>query len=144
VLAAAVLASPFGRRRIVRPGLQVARELLTVLRQPVRAVQLLIGSVGSLVIPGLGLAASMAAFDSRVPLVAVVAIFLIGHTLGHIAPIPGGLGPVEALTAAGLSAVGTAPTLAVAAVLTMRVLTYWLPVLPGIAMFRYLQHRGII
>jgi glycosyltransferase 2 family protein len=36
------------------------------------------------------------------------------------------------------------PTAAVAAVLTSRLLTYWLPVLPGIGMFRYLQHRCII
>jgi hypothetical protein len=33
---------------------------------------------------------------------------------------------------------------AVAAVLTSRLLTYWLPVLPGIGMFRYLQHHSVI
>jgi undecaprenyl-diphosphatase len=45
---------------------------------------------------------------------------------------------------AGLTALGTAPTVAVATVLTMRLLTYWLPVLPGIATFRYLQDHGIV
>jgi uncharacterized membrane protein YbhN (UPF0104 family) len=142
--ATAVLGSPFGRRRFVRPGLRVAGELLAALRQPARAVQLLAGTLGSLVVPGLGLAATLTAFDAHVPVFAVLVVFMIGQTLGHIAPIPGGLGAVEALTVAGLSAVGTEATLAVAAVLTMRVLTYWLPVLPGIAMFRYLQHHRII
>ena len=33
---------------------------------------------------------------------------------------------------------------AVAAVLTSRLLTYWLPALPGIATFRYLQHHDIV
>jgi undecaprenyl-diphosphatase len=144
VAATAVLFSPFGRRRIVRPGLRVTRELLGVLRQPLRAVQLIGGATGYLVISGLGLAATLAAFDAHVPVLAVIVVFIIGHTLGHIAPIPGGLGPTEALTIAGLTALGTAPTVAVATVLTMRLLTYWLPVLPGIATFRYLQHHGIV
>jgi undecaprenyl-diphosphatase len=144
VAAVAVLLSPYGRRRFLRPGLGVAVELLAAVRQPVRAVQLLTGTIGSLVVPGLGLAASLAAFDANVPVLAVLAVFVIGQTLGHIAPIPGGLGAVEALMVAGLTAVGTPPTLAVAAVLTARVLTYWLPVLPGILTFRYLQHHNIV
>jgi glycosyltransferase 2 family protein len=144
VAATALLASPFGRRRFVRPGLRVAGELLAALRRPVRAAQLFVGSFGTLAAPGLGLAATLAAFGARVPVLAVLAVFLIGHTFGHIAPIPGGLGPVEVLMVAGLAALGTVSTLAVVAVLTMRVLTYWLPVLPGIAMFRYLQHHNVI
>jgi undecaprenyl-diphosphatase len=142
--ATAVLLSPFGRRRFVRPGLRVARELLGALRRPLRAFQLFGGATGYLVVSGLGLAATLAAFDAHVPVLAVVAVFVIGQTLGHIAPIPGGLGPTEALMVAGLTAVDVAPTVAVATVLTNRLLTYWLPVLPGIATFRYLQHHGII
>jgi uncharacterized membrane protein YbhN (UPF0104 family) len=144
VAATAVLFSPFGRRKVVRPGLRVTRELLSALRQPLRAVQLIGGATGYLLISGLGLAATLAAFDTHVPVVAVIVVFIVGNTLGHIAPIPGGLGPTEALTIAGLTALGTAPTVAVATVLTMRLLTYWLPVLPGIATFRYLQHHNIV
>jgi glycosyltransferase 2 family protein len=144
VAATALLFSPFGRRRIVGPGLRVTRELLGVLRQPLRAVQLIGGVTGYLLISGLGLVATLAAFDAHAPVLAVIVVFVIGHTLGHIAPIPGGLGPTEALTIAGLTALGTAPSVAVATVLTMRLLTYWLPVLPGIATFRYLQHHGIV
>jgi glycosyltransferase 2 family protein len=144
VAATAVLWSPFGRRKVVAPGLRVTRELLGALRRPLRAVQLFGGATAYLVVSGLGLAATLAAFDTQVPVLAAIAVFMIGQTLGHIAPIPGGLGPTEALMVAGLTAVGTTPTAAVAAVLTMRLLTYWLPVLPGIAAFRYLQHHRIV
>ncbi|GEL19799.1 lysylphosphatidylglycerol synthase transmembrane domain-containing protein [Pseudonocardia asaccharolytica] len=144
VAAAAVLWSPFGRRRVVRPGLRVTRELLGTVRQPRRAVELFGGATAYLVISGLGLSATLVAFDQHVPVPAVVAVFVIGHTLGHIAPVPGGLGATEALTIAGLTGLGVAPPAAVATVLTMRLLTYWLPVLPGIAVFRYLQHHGIV
>ncbi len=144
VVAAIVLATPFGRRRFVRPVWPVVRELLATLRKPVRALQLFGGVTGHLVISGLGLSASLAAFHAQAPVLAVLAVFMVGQTLGHIVPIPGGIGPTEALMVGGLTALGIVPTVAVAAVLTARLLTYWLPVLPGIAAFRYLQHRQVV
>jgi undecaprenyl-diphosphatase len=144
VLAGVLLGSPFGRRRILTPAREVAGELLTTLHHRLRATQLLGGSLGYLVASAFGLAASLAAFEPHFPLLGVLTAFVVGQTLGHLAPIPGGLGAVEAVTIAGLTALGVAPGPAVSAVLTSRLLTYWLPVLPGIAMFRYLQHRGII
>lgn len=144
VVVAVVLASPFGRRRVVRPAVRVARELGTTMRQPRRAVQLFGGAAAYLGLSGAGLATSLAAFGYPVPVAAVLTVFVIGHTFGHIIPTPGGIGAVESLTVAGLTALGTPPTTAVLAVLTSRVLTYWLPIVPGIATFRYLQHRGAI
>ncbi|NKQ52435.1 phosphatase PAP2 family protein [Amycolatopsis sp. K13G38] len=144
VAGAAVLGSPWGRRRVVQPALRVLRELLATMRQPVRALQLWGGAAAYLAVSGLGLVTSLAAFHSTVPVFAVVTAFVIGHTFGHIIPTPGGLGAVESLTVGSLVAVGVGPAGAVAAVLVSRVLTYWLPVLPGIAVFRYLQHRRIV
>ena len=144
IAAVAVLVSPFGRRKVVQPGWQVTRELLATLRQPVRAVQLFGGTTANLVLSGLGLAACLAAFHEPVPVLGAVAVFLVGQTLGHVVPIPGGLGPTEALMIAGLTTLGTAPAVAVASTLAARLLTYWLPVLPGIVTFRYLQHHGIV
>lgn len=142
--AAAVLASPYGRRKVVRPAVRIMRNLAATLRQPVRAAQLFGGAAGYLAVSGLGLVASLAAFDPHVPIFAVLTVFVIGQTFGHIIPSPGGLGAVESLMVGGLVALGIPPTTSVAAVLTSRLLTYWLPVLPGIATFRYLQHRTII
>lgn len=144
IMAAALLGSPFGRRRILAPGREVASELLATLHHRLRAAQLFGGSLAHMVTSAFGLAASLAAFEPHFPLLAVLTAFVVGQTLGHLAPIPGGLGAVEAVTIAGLTALGIAQTAAVAAVLTSRLLTYWLPVLPGIAMFRYLQHHGTI
>jgi glycosyltransferase 2 family protein len=137
-------ASWFGRRRIIKPGREIAGELLATLHHRLRATQLFGGSLGYLVASAFGLATSLAAFEPHFPLLGVLTVFVVGQTLGHLVPIPGGLGAVEAVTVAGLTALGIAPGPAVSAVLTSRLLTYWLPVLPGIAMFRYLQHRGTI
>jgi undecaprenyl-diphosphatase len=144
VAAVAVVASPFGRRRLVAPAWTIARELLATLRQPVRALQLFGGTTANLVVSGLGLAACVAAFHAPVPVLGAIAVFMVGQTLGHVVPIPGGLGPTEALMIGGLSTLGIAPTVAVASTLAARLLTYWLPVLPGIVAFRYLQHQKIV
>jgi uncharacterized membrane protein YbhN (UPF0104 family)/membrane-associated phospholipid phosphatase len=144
IVAGAVLASPFGRRKAVRPAIAILTDLAGTLRQPVRAAQLFGGAAAYLAVSGLGLVTSLAAFAPQVPVFAVLTVFVIGQTFGHIIPSPGGLGAVESLMVGGLVALGIPPTTSVAAVLTSRLLTYWLPVLPGIATFRYLQHRSII
>jgi undecaprenyl-diphosphatase len=144
VVLGVVVGSPVGRRRVLRPTLDVAGQLWATVHDPLRAVQLFGGSLGYLVCSAFGLAASLAAFQPHFPLLGVLTVFVIGQTLGHLVPVPGGLGAVEAVTIAGLTTLGVASTTAVAAVLTSRLLTYWLPVLPGIAIFRYLQHHAVI
>ncbi len=144
----AFLATPYGRRRVWLPllhhGRDLARDLLPTLRHPVRATQLFGGSVLFLIVSGLGLAATLAAFDPQMPLIAVIAVYIVAQTLGQLAPTPGGLGAVEAAMVAGLTAVGIDPTNAVTAVLAMRVLTFWFPAVPGIVAFRILQHHNIV
>ncbi|MCW0212121.1 MAG: lysylphosphatidylglycerol synthase domain-containing protein [Pseudonocardia sp.] len=144
VLATVVLVSPSGRRRVLWPGLRIARELGATLRRPVRATQLFGGALGHMLASGAGLLASLAAFGDPVPVVGALAVFMVAQTLGHLLPVPGGIGPVEAMMIGGLITLGTVPGVAVAAVLVCRLLTYWIPVLPGIAAFRYLQHRTMI
>ena len=60
------------------------------------------------------------------------------------APTPGGLGAMEAALVAGFTAVGMDPAIAVAAVLSYRLATFWLPILPGWLAFRHLDRRGLI
>ncbi len=148
VAAAAVLASPFGRRKVWRPVVAATREtvrdLLPVLRHPVRTAELFGGAVVFLVLSAFGLVATLIAFGVDFPVLPAMAVFVVGSTLGQIAPTPGGLGAVEAALVAGLTAIGIPPPAAVAAVLASRVLTFWLPVLPGIAAFRLLQHHGVV
>ncbi len=144
VLAGIVIGSPFGRRRIVRPTIKVTRDLLRTLRHPGQAAMLFGGSTGVTLANGCALAAALAAFGADFSAPTVVAVYIAGAALAAPAPTPGNLGAVEAALVAGLTGVGVASTPAVAAVLTFRLLTFWLPMLPGLATFRYLQDRGIV
>jgi membrane-associated phospholipid phosphatase len=60
----------------------------------------------------------------------------LGFPSGHVA--------VEAALVVGLMALGVQTGPAVAGVLTYRLLTFWLPIIPGFLAFRYLQHRQVL
>jgi undecaprenyl-diphosphatase len=131
-------------RPVVNGARETIRELLPVLRHPVKTAELLGGGVVFLVLSAYGLVATLTAFGAEFSVLPVMAVFVVGSTLGQLLPTPGGLGAVEGALIAGLTAVGIQPADAIAAALTARVLTFWLPVLPGVITFRVLQHRGVV
>jgi glycosyltransferase 2 family protein len=139
-----LVGSPFGRRRVLAPGLRIGRELASALRHPVQALELFGGSAGVTLGNGLALVTSLAAFDTHFSIVSVLAVYVGGAALASAAPTPGNLGALEAALVAGLTGIGVHPEEAVAAVLTFRLLTFWLPILPGLAAFRFLQYRGTV
>jgi uncharacterized protein (TIRG00374 family) len=98
-------------------------------------------SVGLTLSYGLVLAASVGAFGGDVSLPAVLAVYLGGTAVAAASPTPGNLGAVEVALSAGLTTVGVAAGPAVAAVLLYRLLTFWLPVLPGFLAFLYMQKQ---
>ena len=148
IVASGLLASPYGRDRVWRPVRGFLHQLflavVPTVRRPVRAVQVVVGQVGFLGFSAAGLATTLSALGARYDVGTVIAVFIVASSLGQALPTPGGLGAVEGALVAGLTAIGINPTDAVAAALTARILTFWLPVLPGIAAFRLLQHRGMV
>ena len=86
----------------------------------------------------------MAAFDGGVSFAQAAAVYLGSSIVASAAPTPGGLGAMEAALVAGLTGVGMEGGIAVAAVLSYRLATYWLPILPGWVAFQVLERRNII
>jgi undecaprenyl-diphosphatase len=146
--AVAFLASPYGRRRVWRRVLDTSRQLLAAMgptmRKPLRSVQLIGGEVAFLAFTAAGIVATLYAIGGSFSVVQVVAVYIVASNLGQLLPTPGGLGAVEGALVAGLTAIGIPASTAIAAALVSRVLSFWLPVLPGIVAFRVLQHRGAI
>ena len=91
------------------------------------------------ILPALTLAAATAAVGIDLPLATVFAIYLVGSALAAASPTPGNLGAAEAALSAGLAGAGADPSEALAAVLIFRLLTFWLPILPGLVAFRWAQ-----
>ena len=54
------------------------------------------------------------------------------------------MGAVEAALAAGLTAAGLPGGIAVSAVLLFRLLTFWIPTIPGYLAFNWLTKKGYL
>ena len=147
-LAGIVLATRRGRRfaatRLL-PGLRSAAvSLRTAAASPVKLTLLAGGSALITLAYIAGLAASVEAFGGRAGIAEIGAVYLGAAVIAAASPTPGGLGAIEAALVAGLTGIGVPPGPAVSAVLTYRLATYWLPVLPGWAALRLLQRRSYV
>jgi uncharacterized membrane protein YbhN (UPF0104 family) len=144
----ALLAVPAVRRLIgkrVGPLLkEVVPRLITVAQRPVKLLE----GIGGILLLNLAyvgvLYACVAAFGGSMNLAVVAVVYLAGATIGQAAPTPGGLGAVEAALAAGLTAGGLDAGLAVSAVLLYRLVTFWLPTVPGYWAFNWLTKKGAL
>lgn len=84
------------------------------------------------------------ATGSQISFIQTIVVFALGLGGGAIAPTPGGLGGVELGLFAGLYASGLNTPEALSAVLLYRLISYWLPMLPGFLVFRQLlRHKAI-
>ncbi|MFI5662967.1 lysylphosphatidylglycerol synthase domain-containing protein [Streptomyces sp. NPDC051684] len=152
VLVLVVTSIPFLRKFVVTRVRSlfagVVPRMLDVLQRPRK---LLTGIGGMLLLTAcfvMCLDASIRAFGDEttttISLASVAVVFLAGNALGSAAPTPGGVGAVEATLTVGLIAVGLPKEVAAPAVLLYRLLTLWLPVLPGWLFFNHLTRKGAL
>jgi uncharacterized protein (TIRG00374 family) len=88
--------------------------------------------------------AALLALGAHPAILPAAVVYLAGNTVGSAAPTPGGLGAVEAVLTAGLSAIGIPAHEAIPAVLIFRVATFWLPIPAGWISFLVLQRNGTL
>ncbi|MGW2957597.1 lysylphosphatidylglycerol synthase domain-containing protein [Streptomyces sp. NPDC001220] len=151
VLVLVVTSVPFLRKfvstRVRSLFAGVVPRMLDVLQRPQKLVT---GIGGMLLLTAcfvMCLDASIRAFGnegSSLSIASVAVVFLAGNALGSAAPTPGGVGAVEATLTVGLIAVGLPKEVAAPAVLLYRLLTLWLPVLPGWLAFNHLSRKGAL
>ncbi len=145
-LSGLVMLLPRGRtllRDNLWPAVKAAVEgVQQVATAPAKLAQLFGGSFLVTTAYVAAMAMSLRAFGDASSLATVAFVYLAGSAVATAAPTPGGAGATEAVLAAGYSAVGIAPDVAVGAVLLFRALTFWLPILPGWLAFSWMQRTG--
>jgi undecaprenyl-diphosphatase len=134
----------FGATRVLPALRSGADSLRTVAASPVKLTLLVGGSALVTLAYIAGLAASIQAFGGGVGIEEIGAVYLGAAAIAAASPTPGGLGAIEAALVAGLTGVGMHAGPAVSAVLTYRLATYWLSILPGWISWRILQKRGYV
>jgi len=147
-VAAVLLAVPQTRTKLVGmvwPHLRRAwPRLLDALSSPLR----LAASAGAnLLLTAaylLAFIAALRAVGAHPAILPAAVVYLAGNAVGAAAPTPGGLGGVEAVLVAGLTAMGIPAAQAISGVLVFRVATFWLPIPAGWLSYLWLRHRGTL
>ena len=150
ILAAAglVAAVPAGRRLVYRHVVPSLKRAAGGIRElgghPGKLALLFGGSALVTLCYGFCLVACVEAFGGGLPVPAVIATYLVGAAIAQVAPTPGGIGAVEAALITGLTAAGLDKETAVPAVFLFRLVSFWLPILPGWPAFTWLQRSDQI
>lgn len=127
------------RSRLVPILARAAGGLREVLTTPSKVALMLSGSTAVSFNYLLAFVASAEAFDIPIRFATLGAVYLVGAAIATIAPTPGGIGATEAALIGGLVAVGVHNQQAVPAVFFFRLITFWLPILPGWISFTWLR-----
>jgi len=119
-------------------------ELIVVLRNPARALQLW---VGALLLPlvSAGIFVAMArGLSVPLPSATLLVVFLMATTVSGLLPSPGGFGALDVTLSAALVAAGAPAGPAVGAVMAYRLATVWVPLIPGAVVLAVLVRRRVI
>jgi uncharacterized protein (TIRG00374 family) len=130
-------AREFASRR-VRPALSDAQ---AIVRTPTKMLLVITGNLLVQLLFALSLGAVLRAFGVTIPLSTLIVVNISSSAIAGLIPAPGGLGVAEATLAGALTAAGVPSAIAVAATLTQRLITTWIPPLPGWFALRSLE-RG--
>lgn len=106
-------------------------EARSVHSRPSRALALWGGSLAFPALQAAGLAAVGQALGLSVPPVHVALAYLAATCAVALVPTPGGVGSVEAALVVALVAAGGPAAVATAVVLAYRIITVWVPLVPG-------------
>lgn len=121
---------------------QIGPTLAIIVQQPQRLLSSITSSLLLNFSYILSFYAALNAFGGDISIATAAFVYLAGATIGQAAPTPGGIGAVEAALVAGLTAAGIPSGTALSGVLLYRVVTFWLPVLPGWYAFMNLQRKN--
>jgi uncharacterized membrane protein YbhN (UPF0104 family)/tRNA A-37 threonylcarbamoyl transferase component Bud32 len=148
VAVAIALVVPSLRRRlrgVVAPQWNAAkanvREIVTT---PRKAAMLFGGNLMSQTLFALVLSASLHAYGDSLQLLQLMLINSLASVLGGMAPVPGGMGVIEAGLIGGLTAAGVPQDVAVAATFTHRLFTAYLPPIWGWFALQWLRRNDYI
>ncbi|MEV5957183.1 lysylphosphatidylglycerol synthase domain-containing protein [Streptomyces sp. NPDC051987] len=122
----------------------VAADVRALHARPGRAAALWGGSLAFAGLHALVLFAVTQAVELALSPARVALLYLAASGAAALLPTPGGLGSLDAALAFALTASGTPASAAASAVLGYRLLTVWLPLLPGLLVLGVLIRRRVL
>ena len=146
VVGALVALLTVGRVRRALTGFvtTVAADIRALHCRAARATALWAGSLAFPLAQAAGLVAVVRALHAPVPAMHVAAAYLAASMVAALLPTPGGFGSLDVALGLALVTAGTTAVMATSAVLAFRILTVWLPLVPGVLVLAALVRRRVL
>lgn len=148
VITAVAFGIPAIRHRVggfVMPQIRSAWDnLRNVLRDPRKGSLMIGGNLLSQIAYAMVLWAALHMYGHSLGLVQLIIINTLASILGGIAPVPGGIGVIEAGLIAGLTAAGVPDQAAIATTFTARLFTAYLPPIWGWMSIAWMRRRDYV
>lgn len=128
----------------VREVVGEARSALRVVRSPRRVALLLSGGLIAEIGYAAALGLCLRGFGVHVSVAELVLVQVAVGLFAGLMPIPGGVGVAEAAMAGALGLIGVDPAIALAATITDRLITFYLPPIQGYFVYRGLRRDGYL
>lgn len=132
-------------RKIVHSGWKGTKKILVYYKN--KPGQIIWGYIVSLLITmayALTLYIVAKAFGADLSVLDVFYVFSIGALAASVTPTPGGIGGAEAAYVASMTSLGVEGSLALTITLAFRLVTFWLPIIPGFIAFRHAAKKDMI
>lgn len=137
-----LLWAPASRRKILTDLAGMIRAVPAVLGDPRRSAVMVLAAVSGNLAFAIALIGAVAAYGPLPSPLGILVAYMLAATVAAISPTPGGLGAMEAVLVATLTRLGVVPGSAVAAALTFRLATFWLPLPVGVWALRRGRKNG--
>lgn len=134
----------FFREKVWRFLKAAAETVAAVATSPSKVAEGVFGALGLPLIQIVGLVFCLHALGIGLPFSQVGAVFMAARVVAAAAPVPGGLGALEAALIAGFTALGAAAGPVTSAVLVYRLLSFWLNIPLGAIALGDVQRRAYV
>jgi uncharacterized protein (TIRG00374 family) len=118
--------------------------ILAIIKHPKRLMLAILSSMGITIGFVAVLWATCRSVGVDLSLLDLFIAFIAGNTALTVSPTPGGIGAVEAAITAIIISAGIDPSLALASVVLFRLVSYWLPIVPGYIAFRIAVKKSYV
>jgi uncharacterized membrane protein YbhN (UPF0104 family) len=129
---------------VVRPDRRSLARLFRMTEDPVRLAGMVASALALALVNGLVVLVAARAFGPAGSAAPLLLVGLLVPVVVVVAPTPDGAGLVEAFLVLGLIWAGLGAGAAVAAMVLVRLLTFWIPMLPGWIALRRLERSGVL
>lgn len=144
ILVSVVMANKRIRNRIAIITNDALHALKQIFYNPLSTVMAILANCGITVLHIICLMLCVIGVGYHLPLEIIALIFTMGIAAIAVSPTPNGLGLSELVLSSALQTFGLPPEQALVAALSYRLVTFWIPILPGYLFYRYSRSKNII